>query len=122
MVIIMDKLVQHIKIDMPGIPGLYCYVEASFEANQAMQEPLKKLYNYENQPDIRGKIREYIDELDEEVDRLNKVLGEITTEPEKEIVEQRQKDKIIYENIIKSRVQTLTKVINDLQGKLDELI
>ena len=44
----MDKLVQHIKIDMQGIPkqGLYCYVEASFEANQAMQEPLKKLYNY----------------------------------------------------------------------------
>ena len=46
MEIIMDKLVQHIKIDMPGIPkqGLYCYVEASFEANQAMQEPLEKLY------------------------------------------------------------------------------
>ena len=120
----MDKLVQHIKMDMPGFPkqGLYCYGEASFEANQAMQEPLEKLYNYENQPDMREKVREYIIELDEEVDRLNKVLGEITTEPEKEIVEQRQKDKIIYENIIKSRVQTLTKVINDLQGKLDELI
>ena len=41
----MDKLVQHIKMDMPGIPkqGLYCYGEASFEANQAMQEPLENL-------------------------------------------------------------------------------
>ena len=51
----MDKLVKHIKMDMPGIPkqGLYCYGEASFEANQAMQEPLEKLYKYENQPDMR---------------------------------------------------------------------
>ena len=59
----MDKLVQYIKMDMSGIPkqGLYCYGEASFEVNQAMQEPLEKLYNYENQPDMREKIREYID-------------------------------------------------------------
>ena len=42
----MDKIVKHIKMDMPGFPkqGLYCYGEASFEANQAMQEPLEKLY------------------------------------------------------------------------------
>ena len=53
----MDKLVQHIKMDMPGFPkqGLYCYGEASFEANQGMQEPLEKLYKYENQPDMREK-------------------------------------------------------------------
>ena len=33
----MDKLVQHIKMDMPGIPkqGLYCYDEASFEIRKA---------------------------------------------------------------------------------------
>ena len=57
----MDRIVQHIKMDMPGIPkqGLYCYDEASFEANQAMQEPLEKLYNYENQPDMREKVKEY---------------------------------------------------------------
>ena len=54
----MDKLVQHIKMDMPGFQkqGLYCYGEASFEANQAMQEPLEKLYKYENQPDMREKV------------------------------------------------------------------
>ena len=60
----MDKLVKHIKMDMPGFPkqGLYCYGEASFEANQAMQEPLEKLYKYENQPDMREKVMEYIGE------------------------------------------------------------
>ena len=65
----MDKLVQYIKMDMPGFPkqGLYCYGEARFEANQAMQEPLEKLYNYENQPDMREKIREYISELNKEI-------------------------------------------------------
>ena len=51
----MNKLVQHIKMDMPGFPkqGMYCYGEANFEVNQAMQEPLEKLYKYENQPDWR---------------------------------------------------------------------
>ena len=122
-VIIMDKLVQYIKMDMPGFPkqGLYCYGEASFEANQAMQEPLEKLYNYENQPDMREKIREYISELDKEIGKLYKVLEDMITEPEKETVEQVQKDKIVYENI-KSRVQTLMEVKNDLQSRLDELI
>ena len=43
------------------------------------------------------------------------------TEPEKETVEQRQKDKIVYENI-KSRVQTLMEVKNDLLDRLNELI
>ena len=72
-VIIMDKLVQHIKMNMPGFPkqGLYCYGEASFETNQAMQEPLEKLYKYENQPDMREKIREYIGELDNEIERCH---------------------------------------------------
>ena len=43
------KLVQHIKMDMPGIPkqGIYCYGEASFETNMEMQEPSEKLYRYE---------------------------------------------------------------------------
>ena len=117
------KLVQHIKMDMLGIPkqGLYCYGEGSFEANQVMQEPLEKLYKYENQPDMREKVEEYIGELDIEIDKLDKVLEDMITEPEKETVEQVQKDKIVYENI-KSRVQTLMEVKNDLESRLDELI
>ena len=119
----MDKLVQHIKMDVPGFPkqGLYCYGEASFETNQAMQEPLEKLYKYENHPDMREKVMEYIGELDAEIDKLDKVLDDMVTEPEKETVEQVQKDKIVYENI-KSRVQTLMEVKNDLESRLEELI
>ena len=119
----MDKLIQHIKMDMPGIPkqGLYCYGEASFEANQAMQKPLEKLYKYENQPDMREKVREYIGELDIEIDKLDRILEDMITEPEKETIEQRQNDKMVYENI-KSRVQTLTEVKNDLLDRLNELI
>ena len=89
----MDKLVQHIKMDMPGFPkqGLYCYGEASFEANQDMQEPLEKLYKYENQPDMREKIREYIDELDKEIERCHHLAeqnmnGEATTVAEMMVV------------------------------------
>ena len=38
----MDKLVQHIKMDMSGFPkqGLYCYGEASFEAKKRLVIPL----------------------------------------------------------------------------------
>ena len=67
----MDKLVQYIEWNLPNVmPNkMYCYGEASFEANQAMQEPLKKLYKYENQPDMREKVKEYISELDVEIER-----------------------------------------------------
>ena len=106
----MDKLVQHIKMDMSGFPkqGLYCYGEASFEANQAMQEPLEKLYNYENQPDMREKIREYISELDTEIDRCNKTMQWV-------------EDKIAFE-IMKSRINALIDVKNDLKSRLGELV
>ena len=108
----MDRLVQHIKLDMPGIPkqGLYCYGEASFEANQSMQEPLEKLYNYENQPDMREKIREYISELDLEYDRCM------------EWVEEHMNDEACQVSAMEMRTKTLMEVKNDLQGRLEELI
>ena len=109
----MDKIVQHIKMDMQGFPkqGLYCYGEASFEANQAMQEPLEKLYKYENQPDMREKVREYISELNKEIKRCMNwqdnnyyKLGSLEFEK------------------MCSRVMTLQEVRNDLKGRLEELI
>ena len=114
----MDKLVQHIKMDMPGIPkqGLYCYGEASFEANQAMQEPLEKLYKYENQPDMRGKISEYISDLDVEIDRCNKEISNLFYD---EICRRTNMAEI---NLYESRAKTLMEVKNDLQGRLEELI
>ena len=108
----MDKLVQHIKMDMPGFPkqGLYCYGEASFEANQVMQEPLEKLYKYENQPDMREKVKEYISELDAEYDRC------MTW------VEEHMYGEACQVSAMEMRAKTLNEVKNDLQGRLDELV
>ena len=116
----MDKLVQHIKMDMPGFPkqGLYCYGEASFEANQVMQEPLEKLYKYENQPDMREKVREYIDELDVEIDRCvdeaESILAAIGDYDEKPMPTNYIR--------LEERAKVLGEVKNDLQGRLNELI
>ena len=108
----MDKLVQHIKIDMPGIPkqGLYCYGEASFEVNQAMQEPLEKLYNYENQPDMREKVKEYIIDLDEEISRCMAWI------------EEHMDGEGCQVSAMEMSAKTLNDVKNDLQNRLDELV
>lgn len=108
----MSKLVQKIKWEMPFIKNQYMFVypEADLESNRKMQEPLKKLYQYENQPDMREKVREYIGELDTEIKRCKKeilkynkygAIGELTTN---------------------SRLQTLIQVRNDLQVGLEEMI
>ena len=116
----MDKLVQLIKMDMPCIPkqGLYCYGEASFEANQAMQEPLEKLYKYENQPDMREKVREYISELDVEIDRCvdeaESILAAIGDYDEKPMPSN-------YIRLVE-RAEVLNEVKNDLQSRLEGLI
>ena len=119
----MDKLVQHIKMDMIGIPkqGLYCYGEASFEANQAMQEPLEKLYKYENQPDMRGKVREYISELDAEYDRCKNTIEETLSSIEDDDAKEVYCFSVEYITL-KSRMITLTEVKNDLKGRLEELV
>ena len=115
----MDRIVQHIKMDMPGFPkqGLYCYGEASFEANQVMQEPLEKLYKYENQPDMREKVREYISELDVEIDRCvdeaESILAAIGDYDEKPMPTNYIR--------LEERAKVLGEVKNDLQGRLNEL-
>lgn len=108
----MDKLVQHIKIDMPGIPkeGLYCYGEATFEANMAMQEPLEKLYNYENQPDMREKMKEYISELGKEYDRCM------------DWIEKHMNSEACQVSAMEMRANTLMEVKNDLESRLEELV
>lgn len=105
----MNKLVTKIKFEMSGSHKIetYMYGVASVEANQEMQEPLEKLYQYENQPDMRKKVKEYIGELDMEIERLEDSL------------------KITYSEMctvvaIKSRLQTIIEVKNDLLGMLEE--
>lgn len=64
---------------MPFIKNqcMFVYAEADLDSNQKMQEPLQKLYQYENQPDMREKIREYINELDTEINRCENELQNI---------------------------------------------
>lgn len=106
----MNKLVAKIKFEMPDSPKIetYMYGEASVEANQEMQEPLEKLYQYENQPDMREKIKEYVSELDMEIERLENSLEKITYSEMCTVV------------AIKSRLQTIIEVKNDLLGRLEE--
>lgn len=105
----MEKLVQKVKWELPGSPKteMYMYGEASVEANQAMQEPLQKLFQYENQPDMREKIKEYISELDLEIARLKNLLKN-TDNP--------------YDLRIKGRLNAIIEVKNDLLGRLEEVI
>jgi hypothetical protein len=65
------------------------------------------LYQYENHPDIREKIREYINELNTEIDRLENLLKS-TDSP--------------YDLQIKGRLNAIIEVKNDLLGRLEEVI
>lgn len=105
----MDNLVQKVNWDMPLIKNqcMFVYAEADLDSNQKMQEPLQKLYQYENQPDMREKIKEYIGELDIEVDRLEDLLKN-TDSP--------------YDLQIKGRLNAIIEVKNDLLGKLEEVV
>ena len=115
----MKKLVQYVEWNLSDVmPNkIYCYGEANFEANQAMQEPLEKLYKYENQPDMREKVKEYISELDAEIDKCikenEKILESISIGHDAMPISQFQ---------LAEKIETLTKVKNDLQSRLDELI
>lgn len=108
--IIMGKLVQNVNFNLSVFPKtMYCYGEASFEANKEMQEPLEKLYKYENQPDMREKIREYINELDTEIDRLESDL-------EKQMTYNVEACKV---TATESRLNAIVEVKNDLLGRLE---
>lgn len=105
----MSKLVQKVKWNLDGSnTEMYMYGEADFEVNKAMQEPLKKLYQYENQPNMREKVVEYVGELEIEIKRLEDHLGEHMNDETYRVTE------------IESRMETLQEVINDLKGRLEE--
>lgn len=99
---------------MPFIKNqcMFVYAEADLDSNQKMQEPLQKLYQYENQPDMREKIREYIGELDTEIDRLESDL-------EKQMTYNVETCKV---TATESRLNAIIEVKNDLLGRLEEVI
>lgn len=105
----MNKLIQKVKWNLDGLnTEMYMYGEADFEANKAMQEPLEKLYQYENKPDMREKVVEYIGVLKMEIKRLEDHL------------EGHMNDEACRVTEIESRMETLQEVINDLKGRLEE--
>lgn len=109
----MSKLIQKVKWNLDGLnTEMYMYGEADFEANKVMQEPLGKLYQYENQPNMREKIREYINELDAEIDRLESDL-------EKQMTYNVEACKVTG---TESRLNAIIEVKNDLLGRLEEVI
>ena len=79
---------------------------------------LKKLYNYENQPDMREKVMEYISELDAEYDRCidqaESILAAIGDYDEKPMP-------LNYIKLME-RAKVLIEVKNDLEGRLEELL
>lgn len=87
------------------------YGEADMESNKQMQKPLEKLYQYENQPDMREKIREYINELDTEINRC-----------ENELQKYYKSNGDIGVISMQNRIQILIEVKNDLLGRLKEVI
>lgn len=116
----MSKLVQYVEWNLPNImPNkMYCYGEANLEANLVMQEPLEKLYKYENQPDMREKVKEYMSELDTEIDRCvdeaERILAAIGDYDENPMPTNYIR--------LEERAKVLGEVKNDLQSRLDELI
>lgn len=107
----MSNLVQKVKWNLDGSnTEMYMYGAADFETNKAMQEPLEKLYQYENQPNMREKVMEYIDEIESEIKKLEDELckPEMFTD--------------LHSLAIESRMETLQEVVNDLKGRLEERI
>lgn len=64
----------------------------------------------EYRPDMREKIKEYIDEMDEEINRCDTWVKEHINNKSCDIA------------IMESRIETLTDVKNDLESRLDEVI
>ena len=62
---------------------------------------------YENQPDMRKKVKEYTGELNTEIDRLENLLKN-TDNP--------------YDLQIKGRLNAIIEVKNDLLGRLEEVV
>lgn len=107
----MSKLVQKVKWNLDGSnTEMYMYGEVDFEANKVMQEPLEKLYQYENHPDMREKVKEYIGGLEKKINRCEQCIIDNGIEAE------------TTNNMLLARCETLYEVINDFKGRLEERV
>lgn len=71
---------------------------------QDAEDRLNYLEEKEQLPDMREKVKEYISELDKEIERCELIL------------------RITSDLIAESRLETLVEVKNDLKSRLEELI
>lgn len=73
----MTKLVEKVEWKLPGSPKteMYMYGEASVEANQEMQEPLEKLYQYENEKELKSDIYRKISNLSHVQKEINNCIS-----------------------------------------------
>lgn len=105
------------------------YIEAKEKLREAKREALANSCNIKvgrrelevaldalSRPDMREKVREYISELDAEIDRCHKKISNLSYD---EVQVRVNKSEI---DVYMSRARTLTEVKNDLQSRLDELI
>jgi bifunctional DNA-binding transcriptional regulator/antitoxin component of YhaV-PrlF toxin-antitoxin module len=69
-----------------------------------------KPYKENEQPDMREKVQEYIDELQTEIRRLGEEL------------EENMNGEACMVTEIESKINTLQEVVNDLKGRLNERI
>ena len=100
------------------------YIEAREKLREAKREALANSCNIKvgrrelevaiealSKPDMRQKVKEYISELDAEIDRCHKLAEQNMNDGAHELAE-----------IMMARVKTLNEVRNDLQSRLEELV
>ena len=85
--------------------------DSSNNTFQDAENRLNYLEEKENQPDMREKIREYISELDVEIERCHHLAEQNMNDQATTVAE-----------IMVVRVQTLMEVKNDLESRLEELV
>lgn len=72
-------------------------------------------------PDMREKVKEYISEIREEIDRCVKLIEDKFVELKNEAVKEVYSCDIEYAKI-ESRIETLRQVQNDLKNRLEEVL
>ena len=72
-------------------------------------------------PDMREKIKEYISEIQEEIDRCIKLIEDKFVELGNDAVKELYSCGIEYAKI-ESRIETLGQVQNDLKNRLEEVL
>ena len=85
------------------------------------KERLNYLEDKEQFPDMREKVKEYISELDAEIDRCIKLVEDKMKKLKDSTIIESYTRGVEYARI-EARIQTLLEVRNDLQGRLEELI